>query len=62
LTPSFRRNEIIGHQLVKPDCSRFRPTKSVGDRSLHRCVDSERLLGGRADRHQCASGDENPTK
>src|SRR5262249_16724011 len=32
LTPSFRRNEIIGHQLVKPDCSRFRPTKSVNQR------------------------------
>src|SRR5579863_7526036 len=28
-TPSLRRNVIIGHQFVNPDCNRFRPTKAV---------------------------------
>ena len=32
LMPSFRRNEIIGHQFVKPDWSRFNPTNSVNQR------------------------------
>ena len=28
-TPSFFRKDIIGHQFVKPDWNRFRPTKAV---------------------------------
>jgi len=34
----------------------------VGDCSLHRGVDGERLLSGRADWYQRSSSDENPTK
>ena len=26
----MRRIAIIGHERVRPDCSRFRPTKAVG--------------------------------
>jgi hypothetical protein len=28
-TPSLRRKGIIGHQLVKPEWKRFKPTKAV---------------------------------
>jgi hypothetical protein len=31
-TPLVRRIVIIGHQLVKADCVRFRPTNSVNHR------------------------------
>lgn len=30
--PSFRRIEIIGHQLVRPDWNRFAPTNSVNQK------------------------------